>query len=79
MDDPQIYARLTEIFRDVFDADSIEVTPELTVKDVDGWDSLNHIRMILSVEKSFKTKFTTPEVARLQNVGDLVELIKSRT
>lgn len=78
MDDSQIYARLAEIFEQVFDEDSIELTPELTAKDVDGWDSLTHIRLILTVEKAFKVKFSTSEIGKLERVGDLVALIKSR-
>ena len=78
MDEPLIYARLTEIFQDVFDEDSIEVTPELSAKDVDGWDSLTHIRLILTVEKAFKIKFSTSEIGMLEKVGDLVKLIKAR-
>jgi acyl carrier protein len=81
MDDPQIYARLTEIFEDVFDEDedSIQVTPELTAKDVDGWDSLTHIRLILTIEKAFRIRFSTAEIGNLGNVGDLVARIKART
>ena len=79
MDDPQIYARLAEIFEGVFDEDSIQITPELSAKDVDGWDSLSHIRLLLTVEKAFKIKFSTSEIGKLENVGDLVKLIKSRT
>lgn len=78
MDEPQIYTRLAEIFRDVFDDDSIEVTPELSAEDVDGWDSLTHIRLILTVERAFKIKFTTSEIGKLENVSDLVGLIKTR-
>ena len=78
MDEPQIYARLTEIFEDVFDEDSMNITPELSAKDVAGWDSLTHIRLILSIEKAFKIKFTTSEIGKLQNVGDLVTLIQAR-
>jgi acyl carrier protein len=78
MDEPQIYARLAEIFQDVFDEDLIEVTPELSAKDVDGWDSLTHIRLMLTVEKAFKIKFSTSEIGKLENVGDLVTLIKAR-
>jgi acyl carrier protein len=79
MDEPQIYARLTEIFEDVFDDDSIHVTPELSAKDVDGWDSVTHIRLILTVERAFKIKLVTSEIGKLENVGDLVALIKART
>jgi len=78
MEEAQIYARLGEIFQDVFDDESIKVTPELSAKDVDEWDSLTHIRLILTVEKAFKVRFSTVEVGKLQNVGDLVGLIKSR-
>lgn len=78
MEEPQIYARLTEIFENVFDEDSIQVTPALSAKDVDGWDSLTHIRLILTVEKAFKVKFSTSEIGKLENVGDLVALIKAR-
>ena len=78
MDEPQVYQRLTEIFHDVFDEESIIVTPELTAKDVDGWDSLTHIRLILTVEKAFKIKFSTSEIGKLENVGDLAALIKAR-
>lgn len=78
MDEPQIYVRLAEIFKDVFDEESIEVTPDLSAKDVDGWDSLAHIRLILTIEKAFKIKFTTSEIGKLENVGDLAGLIKAR-
>lgn len=78
MDESQIYARLNQIFEDVFDDDSIQVTPELSAKDVDGWDSLSHIRLILTVEKAFKVKFSTSEIGKLEKVGDLVSLIESR-
>ena len=78
MDTPQIYTRLTGIFQDVFDEDSIKVTPELSAKEVDGWDSLTHIRLILTVERAFKIKFSTSEIGKLENVGDLVALIQTR-
>jgi acyl carrier protein len=78
MDEPQIYARLREIFESVFDGESIRLTPELSAKDVEGWDSLTHIRLILTVEKAFKVRFSTSEVGKLEDVGDLVALIKAR-
>jgi acyl carrier protein len=74
----QIRARLTEIFEDVFDEDSIEITPELSAKDIDGWDSLTHIRLILTIERAFKIKFSTSEIGKLENVGDLITLINAR-
>ena len=78
MDDAQIYSRLARVFNEVFDDETIEVTPQLTAKDVDGWDSLTHIRLILSVEKEFKIRFTTSEIGNLENVGDLAALIRAR-
>jgi acyl carrier protein len=78
MNDAEIYTSLAKIFEDVFDEESIQLTLELTAKDVDGWDSLNHIRLILTVERAFKVKFSTSEIGKLNNVGDLVALIKSR-
>lgn len=78
MDESAIYAQLTEIFEDVFDDDSIVVAPALSAKDVDGWDSLTHIRLILTVEKAFRVKFSTSEIGKMQTVGDLVALIKAR-
>jgi acyl carrier protein len=79
MDKAQIYAHLTTLFQDVFDDDSILVAPELTAKDVDGWDSLTHIRLMLSIEKTFRIKFSTSEIGKLENVGALVALIQART
>jgi len=78
MDETQIYARMADIFEDVFDEESIEVTPTLSAKDVESWDSLTHIRLILTIEKAFKIKFSTSEVGKLENVGDLVTLIRAR-
>jgi acyl carrier protein len=79
MDEPAIYARLTEIFQNVFDDDLITATPALSAKDVGGWNSLTHIRLMLTVEKAFRVKFSTLEMSKMENVGDLVTLIKART
>lgn len=73
-----IYQQLTPIFHDVFDDDAIVVTPELTAQDVPEWDSLNHIRLLLAVQKAFKIKFTAAQTASLKNVGDLATLIQSK-
>ena len=78
MSDADIYAKLTDVFHDVFEDDDVEVTPKLTAQDVDGWDSLSHIRLVLSIEKAFKVKFSAAEVGKLQNVGEFVDLIKSK-
>jgi len=78
MEQGQIYQRLNDIFGDVFDDDSLALKPETTADDVDGWDSLSHIRLVMSVEKAFNLKFSAAEVGRLKNVGELVGLIQSK-
>lgn len=78
MDEAQIYARLAEIVAEVFDQDVVPLTSDLRVEDMDGWDSLSHVRFILTIEKSFKIKFLTSEIGTLETVGDLVAAIKSR-
>ncbi len=79
MDDSQIYARLTQTFNDVFGEDEMVVTPELSAKDMEAWDSLTHIRLMLTVERAFKIKFTAQEIGSLESVGDLVALINKHT
>jgi acyl carrier protein len=79
MDESEIYTRLTEILVDFFDDDSITATPGLSAKDVDGWDSLAHIRLMLTIERAFKVKFSTSEIGKMETVGDLVALITART
>lgn len=71
--------QLEEIVRDVFDDDAVEITEDTTAKDVDGWDSLNHIRFLVSVEQRFKIRFTSREVESLQNLGELLKAINSKS
>ena len=78
MDNAQIYATLNGIFRVVFDDDTITIAAESTAADVDGWDSLNHVRLVLAVEDGFNVHFSAAEIGKLKNVGQLVDLIKSK-
>jgi acyl carrier protein len=78
MENTEIYEKLTPIFRDVFDDESLVLRPDLTADQVDEWDSLSHIRMVLAVQKSFNIKFSAGEIGKLKNVGELVDLINSR-
>jgi acyl carrier protein len=71
-----IFDTLSKIFHDVFDDDSIVATPTLTADDVDGWDSLAHLRLIATVEETFAISFTASQIAALQKVGDLANLIE---
>jgi acyl carrier protein len=75
----EIYDALTEIFHEVFGGDEIVLRPELTAKDVKGWDSYKMVNIILAVEQRFAVKMRTQEIDRLQSVGDFVSLLKSKT
>lgn len=79
MTNDAIHARLTLVFREVFDQPGLEISPATTAQDVAGWDSLTHINLIVAVEKAFGVSFTTKEVRTLGQVGDLVRLIAART
>ena len=74
-----IYAKLTGILQDVFDDDTLVARADLTAADVDGWDSFAHLRLIMTVERRFKVRFTAAQISSLKNVGELVNLIESRT
>lgn len=78
MSEAEIYAALGEIFRDVFLMDDIELRPELSAKDVPGWDSFKQIDIILAVEEKYRIKLNTRELDSLQNVGDLVRVIAAK-
>ncbi len=74
-----IYAALTEIFNDVFMTDDMKLTPELSAKDVAGWDSFKQIEIMVSVEEKFGIKLNTREIDSLRNVGDLADVIAKKT
>jgi acyl carrier protein len=78
MTEPEIYASLTEILQEVFMRDDISVSPSLSAKDVEGWDSIKQIEIIIAAEQRFSIKFTTRELDRLENVGDLVSIIQAK-
>ena len=69
---------LTEVFRSVFEDNSIVLKPEMTANDVEGWDSLSHVLLILAIENRFKIKFNYKELLTLKNVGDLLHSIESK-
>jgi acyl carrier protein len=71
----EIYERLTQIFRDVFDDDSLLVTAATTADDIEGWDSFNHINLLVATEAAFRIKFKATEIEDLKNVGALVAVI----
>jgi len=75
----ELYASLTEVFQDVFMRDDLTATPELSAKDVPGWDSLKQIEIVIAVQEAFGIKLTTREVDRLTCVGDLADAVARKT
>jgi len=69
---------LTEVFRQVFDDPEIVLSPEMTADDVEGWDSLSHINLIVAVESRFNIRFKQKEVLSFKNVGDLSQCVESK-
>lgn len=74
----EIYERLNNVFRDVFDDDSITVNADTTSSDIEDWDSLEHINLVVAVEQEFGIKFNMNEVTTMKNVGEMVDIIISR-
>lgn len=74
----EIYEKLNEIFQDIFDDDDIIVNEATNAEDIDDWDSLAQISLVVSIEKEFKIKFKPAEIAEFHNVGDMVALIEER-
>ena len=79
MEREEIFSKLSEIFEDVLDLDE---TPELTdatsANDIEEWDSLSHIQLIVAIEKSFKIKFVSQDIINWKNVGDIVDSIEKK-
>jgi acyl carrier protein len=66
------------VFREVFDNQKLIIYREMQAKDVEGWDSLNHITLIMTLEEGFKVKFTTREVMGFQNVGEMMDCLRGK-
>ena len=73
-----IFDKLIPIFRNVFDDDELIINETTKAEDIDGWDSLAHIRLVISIEKVFELRFTTDEISNLANVGDTAKLIMKK-
>ncbi len=71
----EVYERLNEVFREVFDDNSIEVTDKTVADDVDGWDSFEHINLVVAVEEEFSFKIPMGKVVTMKNVGEMVDII----
>jgi acyl carrier protein len=73
-----VWETCTRIFREMFGDDEVVIGPETTANDIEGWDSLKHIQLLVTLEKTFGVRFNTGEMVGLANVGEMVELIAER-
>ena len=69
---------LNAVFREVFDDDGLNIKPEMTANDVEGWDSLSHVNLIVAIETRFNIRFSQKELLSFRNVGDLLKSIDSK-
>ena len=74
----EVYENLNEVFCDVFDDEDIKVNDATTADDIEDWDSLEHINLVVAVEKKFNIKFNMGEVNSFKNVGEMVDIILKR-
>lgn len=72
------FDQLQGIFRQVFDDDTLVISRETTAEDIEAWDSVQNVTLMLEVESAFKVRFSTGELAYLKHVGDLVDLIEKK-
>lgn len=74
----ELFGKLQEIFRDIFDDETIVIQNSTNSTDIDSWDSFNHISLIMAIEKEFKLKFSFEELALLKNVEVLIDVILTK-
>ena len=70
--------KILEIFREVFNNPELEVTETTTAADVDGWDSFNHLNLIMALEENYSVSFSTVEIGQMAHVGNLVQLLEKK-
>ena len=75
MERQEITNKMNTIFCDVFDDDSIKIFDNMTSTDIEEWDSLNHITLVVNIEKAFDLKLNLSEVGKVENIGEMIELI----
>ena len=74
----QLVSQAQVIFREVLDSPDLVLTDDLTAPKVEGWDSLNHVTLVMTLEEQFKVKFTTREVMGWQNVGQMLDCLQTK-
>lgn len=78
MDDSEMLGQIESVFHDVLDNPAIRLSAATTAADVEDWDSLNHIQLVVAVEKKFGLKFTSAEIQSWSNVGDMLACIQAK-
>jgi acyl carrier protein len=78
MERNEILSRVQEVFREELELDDLELTDETTADDVEEWDSLSHVQLVVALEKAFAVKFSSREILSWDNVGDLVSCIQKK-
>lgn len=78
MNREEIFEEVQTIFRNVFDDEELIISDGTNSEDIEDWDSLEHINLVVAMEKKFNLKFDIKEVGTLKNVGEMVDLIERR-
>lgn len=78
MERQEIFAKLNDIFVDIMDLDEVNLTETTCADDIEEWDSLTQIQLVVAIEKAFGIKFTSKEISNWQNVGEMVDTILSK-
>jgi acyl carrier protein len=78
MEREEIICKLNQLFEDVIDEGPVNLTETTTSKDVDGWDSLNNIQLVVAIEKTYNIKFTSEEILSWKNVGDMIDCMLTK-
>jgi acyl carrier protein len=78
MTNDDVLAKIADLMVDVFDLDDFEVTRATSADDIEDWDSLSHIRFMITLERAFKVKFSNEEIAELKNVGELADVVTKK-
>jgi acyl carrier protein len=75
MKNKELLSQVQEIFRDVLDNDEIKLNHYTSASDIEEWDSLSHIQLVVAIEKHFKIRFTSKEIMSWKNVGEMIECL----
>ena len=78
MNEHDIYDQLTLIFREVFDDEGLDISKNTNASEIDEWDSMMHISLVVSIERHFQIRLSSAQIAELNDVGEMVEVIKAK-